>query len=166
MHRKPPTEMSDRQSNKSSSASQSPHPVSSGDSSSPLDDKATNAKPTEKRHRGPNSRKGHIKSRLGCFSCKRRRVKCNELRPSCTSCHRLGLRCEYPSQGLGSPAEAGNARAVTAPQSPLSGLNLEDLRFYHQFLTVGFPTIPLKASAAWNQAAAMSHEVCTSFGRL
>ncbi|KAH8708376.1 hypothetical protein GQ44DRAFT_731654 [Phaeosphaeriaceae sp. PMI808] len=43
------------------------------------------------------SRKGHYKSRTGCFECKRRRVKCDEAKPSCTRCY-LGLdKCMYPS---------------------------------------------------------------------
>lgn len=139
-------------------SSQCPLPIttSSNESPSPLDDTFTQTV-VEKRHRGPMSRRGHIKSRLGCFSCKRRRVKCNELRPSCTSCHRLGLLCEYPVQGLGTGPEISTAMGT--PQSPLNGLALEDLRFYHQFLTVAYPSIPLKAQEAWNQAAAMSHQV-------
>lgn len=143
------------------SASQSPHPVTSnsGSSSSPSIGNQTNVVSTERRHRGPTSRRGHIKSRLGCFSCKRRRVKCNELRPSCTSCQRLGLRCEYPTQATTTPNAASSTAVSPTPQPPLNGLAMEDLRFYHQFLTVAYPTIPLKAEAAWNQAAAMSHQV-------
>lgn len=155
-----PLEMSGRQ-GQPSSTSLSPHPAtsSSGSTSSPVDEKPTNATVANKRQRGPGSRRGHIKSRLGCFSCKRRRVKCNELRPSCTSCHRLGLRCEYSTQAVTNSTEAGTSVAATTPQAPLSGLALEDLRFYHQFLTVAYPAIPLKAGAAWSQAAAMSHQV-------
>lgn len=96
------------------------------------------------------SRRGHLKSRLGCFNCKRRRVKCNELRPSCSSCSRLGLSCVYPT----SPTASGSVRA-----NP-SVLSLEDLRFYHRFLTTAFPTLPLGDEKVWAQCTAMSHQVC------
>ncbi|CAK7226461.1 hypothetical protein SCUCBS95973_006207 [Sporothrix curviconia] len=39
---------------------------------------------------------GHRKSRNGCTRCKIRRVKCNEVRPVCSHCQRLGLDCAWP----------------------------------------------------------------------
>lgn len=131
--------------------------TTSNDDSPPEDNSAV-VVASEKRQSAPLSRRGHVKSRLGCFSCKRRRVKCNELRPSCSSCRRLGLRCEYPAQAPDISAESGPVTMLT-PQAPLTGLKLEDLRFYHQFLTVGHPTLPLQSSWVWSQAAAMSHQV-------
>ncbi|KAK9444205.1 C6 transcription factor [Metarhizium brunneum] len=98
----------------------------------------------------PSSRRGHFKSRLGCFSCKRRRVKCNELRPECSPCRRLGLICEYPA-----PQSSSTPRTAVRPNP--SALNLEDLRFYHQFLTAGFPTLPLRGGEVWAECAAMSY---------
>ncbi|EPS37397.1 hypothetical protein H072_8899 [Dactylellina haptotyla CBS 200.50] len=41
-------------------------------------------------------RKSHIKSKNGCFSCKERRVKCDEDKPECQNCLKRSLRCEYP----------------------------------------------------------------------
>lgn len=96
-----------------------------------------------------SSRRGHFKSRLGCFNCKRRRVKCNELRPSCSPCHRLGLLCEYPNTA---------ASSVTIRANP-SALALQDLQFYHRFLTTAFPTLPLRDDKVWAKCAAMSHQV-------
>jgi hypothetical protein len=126
-------------------------------------------------------RKGHFKSRLGCFSCKRRRVKCDESRPSCSPCRRLGLTCEYPtaspaqvaamsamsgsaciksssSSSSSSSSGVGSSTPLTMAANPAL-FSLQDLRFYHQFLTVGFPTLPLKAREVWSQCAAMSHQV-------
>lgn len=99
----------------------------------------------------PTTRRGHFKSRLGCFNCKRRRVKCNELRPSCSPCRRLGLFCDYPSAF----SAAGPVRA-----NP-SALSLQDLQFYHRFLTTAFPTLPLRADKVWAKCAAMSYQVRT-----
>jgi hypothetical protein len=42
-------------------------------------------------------RRGHTKSRRGCFNCKRRRIKCQENRPACGHCVKTGLKCEYPT---------------------------------------------------------------------
>ncbi|KAF1949809.1 hypothetical protein CC80DRAFT_428107 [Byssothecium circinans] len=46
-------------------------------------------------------RKGHHKSRNGCLGCKRRKVKCDEARPTCANCHRFGLFCQAaPATGV------------------------------------------------------------------
>ncbi|KAI9841386.1 MAG: hypothetical protein M1837_000718 [Sclerophora amabilis] len=39
--------------------------------------------------------KMHRRSRSGCFTCRLRRKKCDEAKPSCKACKHLGLRCEY-----------------------------------------------------------------------
>ncbi|KAL7907366.1 hypothetical protein GGI35DRAFT_87531 [Trichoderma velutinum] len=108
----------------------------------------------------PLSRRGHFKSRLGCFNCKRRRVKCNELRPSCSPCSRLGLNCSYPTPASTSSTSSSSTPSSSSltPRAALSGIALEDLRFYHQFLLAAFPTLPLKAKDVWMDAAAMSHQ--------
>lgn len=98
------------------------------------------------------SRRGHFKSRLGCFNCKRRRVKCNEARPSCAPCTRLGLCCSYPT-----PVDPASS-AVSIRANP-SALEMEDLRFYHQFLTKAFPTVPFRGDHVWMECTAMSHQV-------
>lgn len=104
-------------------------------------------------------RRGHFKSRLGCFNCKRRRVKCNETRPECGPCRRLALSCEYPPSPNSSPTDG----APPPLRATLSGLALEDLRFYHQFLTVAYPSLPLKGGEVWSNCAAMSHSVSLPF---
>lgn len=40
-------------------------------------------------------RKYHSKSRKGCSTCKKRRVKCDEVRPQCSNCQRMKLVCGY-----------------------------------------------------------------------
>ncbi|KAI1097245.1 hypothetical protein F4804DRAFT_328147 [Jackrogersella minutella] len=49
----------------------------------------------DNRPRGP--RLYHKKSRTGCLRCKQRRVKCDEIRPSCGSCSRHAVECLYPN---------------------------------------------------------------------
>lgn len=38
------------------------------------------------------------RSRLGCTSCKKSKIKCDELRPMCSRCAKRGLHCSYPFQ--------------------------------------------------------------------
>lgn len=35
------------------------------------------------------------RSRFGCWTCRTRKVKCDEARPACTPCSRLGHNCDY-----------------------------------------------------------------------
>ncbi|KAF7625825.1 hypothetical protein AFLA_002672 [Aspergillus flavus NRRL3357] len=39
--------------------------------------------------------KSYQRSRSGCFTCRARRKKCDETRPICRSCTKLGLKCDY-----------------------------------------------------------------------
>lgn len=39
--------------------------------------------------------KGSKKSRTGCCTCKKRKKKCDEAKPTCGACKRLGLECNY-----------------------------------------------------------------------
>lgn len=40
-------------------------------------------------------RKPHRKSRLGCKTCRTRRVKCDEIRPFCGNCTKHGVSCDF-----------------------------------------------------------------------
>ncbi|ODQ46723.1 hypothetical protein PICMEDRAFT_68130 [Pichia membranifaciens NRRL Y-2026] len=44
----------------------------------------------------PVFRKG--RSRLGCTNCKKSKVKCDEVHPSCKRCLKRGTHCSYPFQ--------------------------------------------------------------------
>ncbi|KAF7596047.1 hypothetical protein BBP40_003827 [Aspergillus hancockii] len=50
-------------------------------------------------------RKSHVNSRNGCFTCKTRRVKCDETRPYCLRCSRPGRLCEFPEPETTVPRE-------------------------------------------------------------
>lgn len=41
------------------------------------------------------TRKSHRKSRLGCKTCKQRKVKCDERQPTCARCDASGRECSY-----------------------------------------------------------------------
>ncbi|CEI69876.1 unnamed protein product [Fusarium venenatum] len=52
------------------------------------------------------ARRPHRKSRNGCFNCKRRKVKCDEVKPACANCVRFGIPCDFAPQPLSSDDSA------------------------------------------------------------
>ncbi|PHH73069.1 hypothetical protein CDD80_4074 [Ophiocordyceps camponoti-rufipedis] len=78
-----------------------------------------------RRQRQRLERRGHTKSRRGCYNCKRRRIKCQETRPACGHCVKTGLECEYPSL----------PSVIHQPQHQIPIFNLQDMRLFHHFLT-------------------------------
>ncbi|KAH8807872.1 hypothetical protein F5884DRAFT_348462 [Xylogone sp. PMI_703] len=64
----------------------------SGSASAPKDD----CQPSHA-ERNRCRRKTHSKSKNGCLRCKKRRVKCDEKKPQCTSCALRSYECIYPS---------------------------------------------------------------------
>ncbi|KAH7268029.1 hypothetical protein B0J15DRAFT_577887 [Fusarium solani] len=105
------------------------------------------------------ARKPHRKSRKGCLDCRRRRVKCDEEHPSCRTCVRRNVHCEYPdnAQRLPSPPtttldsnvplyvarSSSSPSASTPATTPLFSLanvtsdtfSLIDLRLLHHWIT-------------------------------
>ncbi|ORY12225.1 hypothetical protein BCR34DRAFT_305270 [Clohesyomyces aquaticus] len=107
---------------------------------------------TASQPRKPIPRKGHTKSRRGCFNCKRRRIKCNEKHPECQHCNKAGLQCEYPaniiqtlqrSHSPASPQGAVNLRSTPAL------FTLADMRLFHHFLITAYPHLPVGADKIW-----------------
>lgn len=109
-----------------------------------------------KRKRKPVPGKGFNKSRRGCFNCKRRRVKCSEVKPECRGCSRMGLICVYPENPSPTPSKS---RISTASNTKL-GVNLDHLRFFRHFLLEAYPPAPHGAEPVWHNVAALSHEAC------
>lgn len=128
------------------STSQLNIPQSSGSLEVPLEDKQlspsvngsrgnsvsaspTNTSPTlslEKQQK-PSKRRPHSKSRRGCATCKRRRVKCDETHPICKNCQHLDLECSF---------------STNAPAPFVQGsLNIMDIRLFHHYTTVVWKTI-------------------------
>lgn len=104
--------------------------------------------------RRPIPRKGHTKSRNGCFNCKRRKIKCPENIPECFNCKRLGMSCEYP------PANKLTVAALSGPLgvTPVT-FNMDDMRFFQHFILTAYPPLPLGGDAVWKDVTAMSHQV-------
>jgi hypothetical protein len=105
----------------------------------------------------PIPRKGHTKSRKGCFSCKKRKIKCQETRPICGNCIKAEITCEYPrapQQQMLLPS------LVNPPQSTPTVFSMADMRLFHHFMVRAYPHLPVGADEIWKlKIPAFAHEV-------
>ncbi|CAH6721026.1 sterol uptake control protein 2 [[Candida] jaroonii] len=62
-------------------------------------------------------RKFHSKSRNGCSTCKKRRVKCDENRPICNKCNNLNLVCGYTIDGNNGQGDDHNNNDLSGNKS-------------------------------------------------
>ncbi|KUI67338.1 Sterol uptake control protein 2 [Cytospora mali] len=94
-------------------------------------------------------RREHTKSRNGCFNCKTRRIKCQETRPACDHCVKVGLNCEYPAL----------PQITHQPAYRLPLFSLQDMRFFQHFLINSFPHHPLGNDVIWtNEVPCLSYK--------
>lgn len=69
-------------------------------------------------------RRSHKKSRHGCCYCKRRRIKCDEVKPACGNCVRSSIPCDYFPGGLS--ADLINPRPRGRPRKEYPIVPLEE----------------------------------------
>jgi hypothetical protein len=108
-------------------------------------------------------RVGHKKSRSGCFTCKRRRIKCQENRPFCNNCVKIQVECRYPvpskESTRGSPPIL-SIREIVQLQSTPTYFNHTDMRLFHHFLFNSYPHLPLGNEQVWvTELASLAHSV-------
>ncbi|EPE36574.1 Zn2/Cys6 DNA-binding protein [Glarea lozoyensis ATCC 20868] len=122
------------------------------------DNTGSKRKPSDKR-----PRKGHTKSRKGCYNCKRARIKCKENRPSCDYCAHRNMQCRWPDPvQLQPPAEEVQIRSITrnanfpvqtpiAPEIQVVGpvYNAFDFKLFHHFIDKAHPHHPIGSDAVW-----------------
>ncbi|KAF2126541.1 hypothetical protein P153DRAFT_263401, partial [Dothidotthia symphoricarpi CBS 119687] len=72
-----------------------------------------------RRSAGFVSKRAHRKSRGGCLTCKRKKVKCDEDQPACGYCSLRRLNCEYPQEAL-SNAPLSVSSSSSSPSSKAS----------------------------------------------
>ncbi|KAL5336897.1 hypothetical protein BJX70DRAFT_371416 [Aspergillus crustosus] len=88
-------------------------------------------------------RRFSAKVRTGCKTCKTRRVKCDEAKPSCLRCTSTGRICD----GYSRPLQVGSSPSTDLQQIPRSGLSSSsgtpdaEQRALHIFNTVIAPSI-------------------------
>ena len=123
----------------------------------------------DERRRSFPHRKTHTKSRDGCFTCKRRKVKvwrrmpemivwsclllsqCPENRPHCTPCIARGLFCEYPARFRSTLVKSWKTTPLPTIQSPAVQplLSVRDLRLFHHYMLVAHPHLPVGNDMVW-----------------
>ncbi|KAH6957057.1 fungal-specific transcription factor domain-containing protein [Fusarium avenaceum] len=63
-----------------------------------------------------------IRSRTGCFTCRKRKKKCDESKPICSGCKRNKLECVWPEpSSVPAPAPASNSPSTSRPSRPSFG---------------------------------------------
>lgn len=123
--------------------------------------------------RRPIPRKGHTKSRRGCFNCKRRKIKCQEERPECGHCKKSGLKCEYPMRHQWAHERSNEmsdqaleqvvqrpAQLVVQISDNHGTFSLSDMKLFHHFLIAAYPHLPLGFEKAWTtEFPSVAHQV-------
>ncbi|KAL2064172.1 hypothetical protein VTL71DRAFT_4666 [Oculimacula yallundae] len=96
-------------------------------------------------------RRSHRKSHNGCLQCKRRHVKCDEQRPTCSPCQKRELVCHFqPLSGYDTHAQGGSPSQIPSHHqdrshshghghNALPARTLE-LRLLHHFITTAYTT--------------------------
>ncbi|KAG2419080.1 hypothetical protein HFD88_002184 [Aspergillus terreus] len=79
-------------------------------------------------------RRTHRKSRGGCHECKRRRVKCDEVRPKCSNCQKREECCSYPAPSF---LEWGKGHPKDNKKSHPSPSSLSEENFFSAFEKLG-----------------------------
>ncbi|KAF2669649.1 hypothetical protein BT63DRAFT_425330 [Microthyrium microscopicum] len=88
------------------------------------------------------------RSKMGCKTCRIRRVKCDEAKPNCNKCSRTGRECEWYSQEEWiheTPDSVVASRSVSRSISPttrgLASCSPQELRSYEFFRTRTTPQL-------------------------
>ncbi|PWN49958.1 hypothetical protein IE53DRAFT_387790 [Violaceomyces palustris] len=65
-------------------------------------------------------KKYHARSITGCLTCRKRRVKCDETKPSCQNCGIRNRLCVYPEQVQASSPASSSSSSNVNPATPLT----------------------------------------------
>ncbi|RDW59595.1 hypothetical protein BP6252_12682 [Coleophoma cylindrospora] len=78
-----------------------------------MSDRASTAGPTDRPEKEPKRR-----TKTGCLTCRKRRVRCDEVHPVCSACVRLKLECVYPAPQPHLPHNLGRPPQTTDRPRP------------------------------------------------
>ncbi|KAF2275660.1 uncharacterized protein EI97DRAFT_378796 [Westerdykella ornata] len=75
-----------------------------------------------RRSSGPEHAAGvkHRRTRSGCFTCRQRRVKCDETHPICERCRKGNRECVYPDESNPRPSRSGSKGNLKATKEEFS----------------------------------------------
>ncbi|KAF2848128.1 hypothetical protein T440DRAFT_429378, partial [Plenodomus tracheiphilus IPT5] len=106
------------------------------------------------------SKKPHRKSRGGCLTCKKKKVKCDEGQPSCGYCLQRSLFCEYFQYGcVGTKSPSCIASSSSSPIS-VDGLHLTEDGFDFNKTSLQMPSWLIPAApASTGQLSLLDHEL-------
>ncbi|KAI3610105.1 c6 transcription, partial [Moniliophthora roreri] len=85
----------------------------------------------------------HAKSRTGCLTCRKRRVKCDETVPICRNCHRRNVVCvPRPKNGDKPQQQQGSAlyKPLTAPTPSSFTVDATSLGLFHHYMAFTCPS--------------------------
>ena len=82
-------------------------------------------------------------------------LQCQETRPRCENCARLGLKCRYgPEVIVPSPSQVCTLNVDRS-------FSLTDMRLYHHFLNAAYPHFPVRSDNVWLlYIIPIGHQVC------
>ncbi|KAJ5577432.1 C6 zinc finger domain protein [Penicillium hispanicum] len=100
----------------------------------------------------PTARKPLLRVRTGCITCRIRKVKCDESRPSCTRCTSTGRKCD----GYMTAPKSTVTYIRPAHLPSIDRLSLRSLEFYHQTVAPVLST-PSGRSFWMNEVAQLTH---------
>ncbi|KAF1851687.1 uncharacterized protein K460DRAFT_373639 [Cucurbitaria berberidis CBS 394.84] len=115
---------------------------------------STPGESTSTTSRVARQRRGHTKSRLGCVTCRKRKVKCQETWPSCANCMKRGVVCRYPAifkyaQRDRIVSEALSPRQFVQLSDTPTMFSSDDMRLFHHYLISAYPGIPHDYEDIW-----------------
>jgi hypothetical protein len=104
----------------------------SGDVSPQINDSVASTSPTLDMPRESTDNAGVPKpKRLACMICRKRKLKCDGIKPSCSTCARLGHSCAYDEVRRKSGPKRGYVKALEERLSELAVLMLSSGRLGH-----------------------------------
>ncbi|TVY46579.1 Transcriptional regulatory protein [Lachnellula occidentalis] len=82
------------------------------------------------------------KTRTGCFTCKIRRVKCDEAKPACNRCSSTGRKCDgFPQDASSSSNDGGSPGISTKRISTKVPGSAQEKRGFHYFIQQTAPEL-------------------------
>ncbi|KAH8802610.1 hypothetical protein F5884DRAFT_802432 [Xylogone sp. PMI_703] len=106
-------------------------------------------------------RRPHMKSRHGCAACKKRKVKCDEGRPSCQNCVKRRETCSLAKETHREPKELTQRAITPSIPSPLPlspDVNVLHMKLMHHFSEVTASTLIFTEDIWRKKVAPLSFE--------